>query len=253
MSAEGNAAKLYCLKHIEKLIAAAPSQVRILDLGCGDAGLFVDLLRAYPTVQYVGVEPSLKAARAARRNLEGLGADVLHMPGYALEGKVADIVVSFSVLEHVYNRRRYLECAKRNLAPHGHFFINYDAGHFRRDAGLRDRMKTAVGPVLAALGWERYYQSFVSEDSFRSLIASIGFEPVDVKFFNSCLKSIYRHVPDTGRREIARQWLELELALNDSGLRYTDALADLFSTRNYILRHASASTTTVAFGPARTV
>ncbi len=242
--AKGNAAKLYCLQYIDRLAEARRGALSVLDLGCGAGLNFVTLLRKHPAVHYTGVDPSPEAIAAARRNLRGLDAEVHTGFAYDLRLGPADVVVSFSVLEHVYRRRAYLECARRNLAPDGAFLINYDAGHFVNPGPLRpgtDRWHNLFSPIQAALGRQRSYQSFVREESFRSLIAAVGFRVIDEKVFNTGLKEVYKAVPAGQQGAFMARWLELELELNAMDIRYSDALAGVFRTRNFVLTHAEGA------------
>lgn len=232
--ARGNAAKLYCLRRIEQR-ARGRDRFRIVDLGAGDAANFLPLLRAYPQIEYVAVEPDAAACTVAERNLAGLHASVINAPAYDVDLEPADVVASFSVLEHVYDRPAYLRAVARTLAPDGTSFVNYDAGHFVRPT-LRDRAKTLVGPWLARLGREQWYQSFVREADFRRDAEAAGLEVVETKSFNTDLKRVYRLVPEQSRDAFTAAWLDLELRANELVEPYRDEHATLFMTRNAILR-----------------
>src|SRR3954452_3694870 len=66
----GNTAKLYCLDLLMREIErAGDADYRIVDLGCGNALHFRELLRRYRTVRYVGVEPDPEACAVAEREL----------------------------------------------------------------------------------------------------------------------------------------------------------------------------------------
>lgn len=236
--ARGNAAKLYCLQRLQEL-ARDCQRFRIVDLGAGAAANFVPLLRSLPHVEYVAVEPSAGECERARRNLEGLNAQVVCALAYDADLGPADAVVSFSVLEHVYDRPAYLRAVARNLAPGGHALMNYDSGHFTHPT-LRDRVKTLAGPWLARAGREQWYQSFVRESELRSLVAGADLAVAEAKSFNTALKFVYRRVPEESRDEFTRLWLDFELRLNDLLEPYEDEHATDFMTRNFVLRHASA-------------
>jgi SAM-dependent methyltransferase len=217
----GNAAKLYCLDLIEARARGAAS-LRILDLGCGDGRNFVELLRRFPQVEYVGYDPSQAAVDAARRGLDGLRAEVHRGDVHALKlSPPADVVVSFSVLEHVRRRREYLAAVAPALAVGGVALVNYDAGHFGREATRADRAKTLLR-----------LQAKVDRDEFRSEVASAGLRIADEKAFNTDLKLAFRDVPIERHDEFMRRWLETELYLNGLGLGDRD---DLWRTRNYVL------------------
>ena len=239
---EGNAAKLYCLNWIDRYAASKPDAT-ILDLGCGKALNFVKLLQKYPDLRYVGIEPSPAACELARRNTAGLNATIINGYAYDVFGKYLeeqfDIIVSFSVFEHVYHRLEYLRAAKACLKPEGYFLINYDAGHFIQPASFREWAKNKVGPILARLGQERYYQSFVHDQSFRAMLPQVGFNIREVRGFNTRLKGVYKLIPPENRVEYMSRWFDFEMWLSDLNLPYDDTRADTWFTRNYILTHAS--------------
>lgn len=232
----GNSAKLYCLKWIENFVRDK-SDAKILDLGCGDALNFVPLLKLYPNICYFGIEPDKKSFDEAKKNLNGLNAEILNINAYNLKNKLSekfDILTSFSVLEHILKRLEYLEAAKKFLKDDGHFLINYDSGHFTSG---QEKLKNALCPIFALFGIEKYYQSFVSECDFRNMIDKVGFKIIDEKFFNTNLKTVFKIIPDDKKVEIINRWLEFEIYLNNLGIKYDDSKAVLFGTRNFILVH----------------
>jgi len=231
---QGNAAKLYCLKLIDQLAERHGGSLTILDLGCGEARNFVGLLRKRPRISYIGVDPSSAACEQARHALAGLAADVVHAPAYDVDLGPADVVVSFSVLEHVFHRRRYMACMKRNLAEDGLIFLNYDAGHFVIDSA-RERWRRPVRELFAHLGWEGKYQRFVSEAEFNRLVEEAELRIVEGKFFNTHLKGVYHILPSGKRDAFMQRWLDLEVFLNTLGIEYKDAYASHFMTRNFVL------------------
>ena len=212
----GNTAKLYCLQLIERAAAEMTGTFRIVDLGCGTGSNFVELLRRRPNVAYVGVEPSRRAAEDARRLLPG--AEIVNAPAYDVRVEPAHAVVSFSVLEHVVDRGRYVDAIRANLRADGRAYLNYDSGHFVADADLRERAKALASQVLARLGSESRYRARVREGELASL----------------------RHVPREARPTFTKRWLAFELELNELGIEYRDELASMFRTRNFVLEHAPA-------------
>ncbi len=231
--AVGNTAKLYCLQLIDEAAAEAEGAFRVVDLGCGTGSNFVELLARRPHVAYVGIEPSSAAAEEARRRLPR--AEIVTAPAYDVRVEPADAVVSFSVLEHVVQRARYLEAAAANLRPGGRFYLNYDSGHFVADVDLRERAKAVASQVLARVGSESRYRARVGEHEFRSLAAKAGLRIVEDKVFNTDLKRLYPHVPPDRRELFMERWLAYELELNELGIEYHDELASIFRTRNFVL------------------
>jgi cyclopropane fatty-acyl-phospholipid synthase-like methyltransferase len=235
----GNAAKLYCLNRIDELAELHGGSLTILDLGCGEGRNFVALLKKRTGISYIGVDPSSGACDRARQALAGLAADIVHAPAYDVDLGPADVVVSFSVLEHVFQRHRYMACMRRNLATDGLIFLNYDAGHFVNS--MRERWRRPVRELLARLGRESKYQQFVTEAAFHRLIEEVGLRIVEDKFFNTRLKSIHPTVPAENRSAFMQRWLDLEIFLNTLGIEYKDAYAPHFMTRNFVLALDSRS------------
>lgn len=230
----GNAAKIFCLDFLDRLIRQRGGRLSLLDLGCGAGANFRALLERHPEVTYTGVEPAAGAVEAARQHLAGLNATLVHAAAYDFDRGPFDVVLSFSVLEHVYRRAAYLACARRNLAAGGLLLINYDAGHFVNPT-WRDRAKNIVGPILARAGIERYYQAFVKEDEFMRLAVDAGFEIDDACAFNTALKGLARHVPTAAVPTFNDQWLAFEARLREMLPAYTDEQASVFRTRNFVL------------------
>lgn len=229
----GNAAKLYCLHLLDDAIAKAHGAFRIVDLGCGDGRNFVELLHRHPDVEYVGVDPSRRAVERARQLLPG--AEINNLPAYDARFEPANAVVSFSVLEHVADRMRYMEAVHENLAPQGRAYLNYDSGHFGADATVVERAKAALAVVFAGLGNESRYRARVRSEEFASLLASASLRVLDDKSFNTELKLTYRAIPEARREVFMERWLEFELALNSAGLGYDERV---FRTRNVILERS---------------
>jgi len=218
--AVGNTAKLYCLQLIDRAAAETAEEFRIVDLGCGTASNFVELLRRRPNVSYVGVEPSRAAAEEARRRLPE--AEIVNAAAYGVRVGPGHAVVSFSVLEHVVDRARYLEAVRANLHSEGRVYLNYDSGHFVADADLRERAKALAARLLARLGSESRYRARVHEARFGTLAA--GLLPL---------------VPRERRAGFMASWLAFELQLNELGIKYHDELASIFRTRNFVLEPAA--------------
>lgn len=239
----GNAAKRYCLEWVQQYAHQHAQSLTLLDLGCGNAHYIAPLLRACPNIVFVGIEPDAAECRRAESNLRGLNATIVH--GYAYDDIRAhlphtayDVMLSFSVLEHVYDRPAYLRLIHDCLAPQGHALINYDSGHFT-STYWKERVKTIVGPLLARTGNQAYYQAFVREAEFQGWVREAGLIVREAKMFNlASLKGAYKRVSESERDAYLTRWLALELWLNETSAPYTDADAGLWHTRNFILQRA---------------
>jgi SAM-dependent methyltransferase len=231
----GNSAKDYCLQRAAALARARPDLV-VVDLGCGDGRNVEPLLRAHPSLRYVGIDPSARAIDDARRRLAPYDAELTIGHAYDVELALADVVLSFSVLEHVYDRAPYVRSIARNLKPDGVALVNYDSGHFTIGA---ERWKGPVRRALARLGRDARFQAAVHEGELRRLAADAGLRIEEERFFNTHLKELSRLLPDDARHEFARRWLELELWLNER-IEYRDELAPFLRTRNVVLKRTDA-------------
>ena len=242
----GNSAKLFCLNLIEKIINRQGESLILLDLGCGAAANFIKLLKKHPRLRYVGVEPSSEACEIARKNTSAYNATIINAPAYQLDLEPADIIISFSVLEHVYRRNAYMQAVKKHLKREGVLMINYDSGHFIEPppapiwAVGSERWKNRFGGWMARIGYERYFQAFVREDEFHALLNETGLKALDDKFFNTDLKNVYKLIPSQNIDDYMRRWLEFELYLNQMAIRYDDAMSKWFRTRNFVVSHQNA-------------
>jgi SAM-dependent methyltransferase len=228
----GNTAKLYCLQLLDDSVSRAKGEFRIVDLGCGDGRNFVELLERYSNLCYVGIDASRASVEQARRRLPR--AEIVHASAYGARLEPADAVISFSVLEHVADRPRYMEAVRANLAPAGRAYLNYDSGHFGADATPVERVKAAVARLLGRAGHESRYRAVVRDEEFAALIASMSLRVTDDKGFNTDLKLTYRAVPETQSDVFMERWLAFELELNARGLTYDERI---FRTRNVVLEH----------------
>jgi SAM-dependent methyltransferase len=237
----GNAAKLYCMNWIADYASQHQQPITLLDLGCGTALNFVALLQEFPYVEFVGIEPSASECAKARENLKGLKATVIH--GYAYEAIHAqlpyphyDLVTSFSVFEHVYERLAYLQFIHSCLKPNGYCLMNYDAGHFH-STYWKEHVKTWVGGWLARMGNQSYFQAFVKETDFQQWAVQANLSIQEAKMFNTALKGVYHRIPVQQREAYMQRWLELENWLNTTNIDYSDKDSKTWYTRNYILQH----------------
>lgn len=237
----GNTAKLYCVNWMAQKIALQPDETwTILDLGGGTGNNFVQLMARFPGVHYTSIEPSPSACEVARRTLPAERSTIIQDYAYDIQGRLVtgtfDFVTSFSVMEHVYQRLRYLQSAHACMHDESYLLMNYDAGHFVRPGSLKERLKNIIGPLLANVGIERYYQRFVREADFQAIVRHANLRIVDDKFFNTMLKGIHKEVPADLADEHQKRWLDYELWLNDTGITYRDEVARYWVTRNFIMQ-----------------
>ena len=232
----GNTAKDYCLVRVAALAATTP-ELTLVDLGCGDGRNVEPLLRAHPAIRYVGIDPAPAAIDEASRRLAPYEPELTVGRAYDVELTSADVVLSFSVLEHVYDRPPYVRSITRNLKPDGVAYVNYDLGHFNVRS---ERWKAPIRRALARSGRDDRYQAPVGATELDALVEAAGLRIDEDRFFNTHVKELYRLVPPADRPEAARRWLDLELWLNER-IPYRDELAPLLRTRNVVLKRTDSA------------
>ena len=230
---KGNAAKSRIMGMI--LGTGAEDGARLVfDYGCGRAAYWPKVLDENPWLRLVYYDPNQESMARAKEALAGRAARGLDDPFQEPELS-ADFVVSFSVLEHVHDRKAYLTQAFRHLKPGGTLFLNYDDGHFRNrlslnrpwesKAQVKEFVFNLTARPLAALGILSHYQRRVARDAADRMVQEAGFEIAEVFYSNlPSLKGFYGELEDHGwseedRTEYARKWQELEEFLNARMLR----------------------------------
>lgn len=198
---------------------------RIFDYGCGDGGYWPQILQDYPQIQWWGFEPQTQRRQQAQKRLAGLSAQVVGWEELQNIQINADFIVSFSVLEHVYDRRQYLAMAQKQLAPQGIFYLNYDDGHFRPlldlsqpktwPATLKVAFHNLIAPLLARLGYLAPFQQRVIQTEIDHLVQELGWQVERVFYSNlECLKSFIKTLPDEEKSAFTQVWVEMETTLN---------------------------------------
>jgi SAM-dependent methyltransferase len=252
----GNVAKTGIIGEVLD-VHPGPDPVVVFDYGCGEGGDWARVLTDHPHVRLVGYEPHEPSARRARARLQGLQAEI--HSGDAIESLSlsADCIVTFSVFEHVIDRKQFLDHAKRLLAPSGVLYLNYDDGHFRNQLDLSDTatwspalrafLRTLISGPAAAIGQRSKYQRRVEARDADRLAAAAGFCIDRIDYHNLLdLKGLAKTLPLELQEDYARWWLAAERTLNDRFLvhlaspRYGDT-ANLWTqmvTRTLLLRHA---------------
>lgn len=249
----GNAAKARVLGRI---LADDRPNLSIMDYGAGRGGDWPVVLRERPGLALVCYEPEPNASKALTTALAGLPARVLSDEQFAAERSKADYIVSFSVLEHVYDRSAYFSNAKKFLAEDGEFHLNYDDGHFRTSLDLDERRDLKVNlaetlinrsaGVWHRLGREHLYQARVSKSDATRLAAEAGFRVVEDRYENlRSLKHLAKTIPPERTQEFTRWWIDVEDQLNNRFRAHSeDRMGDdtnlwrEMASRTLVLKHA---------------
>lgn len=230
----GNAAKTWVLQRL--LDDGARS---VIDHGCGAGGHWPDVLADHPGISYLGWDPNRRSAAKARRR--GLNVST-EFPFVRV-----DAVVSFSVLEHVRDRARYMAEARAVLSDEGRFYLNYDDGHFRTrfdpDLSMRDNVESAKALIHNRLA--RFmgsgYQRRVTPGEAYHLARRVGLEIVESRYHNlEAFKWLSRYCDGD---EFMAMWADVEERLNaevdvrDERLRGDDSvLWQVMASKTLVLR-----------------
>lgn len=214
----GNCAKYYVQKNITAIIEGRIAQgttTTIVDMGCGDGSKWHWLAEKdwEDDVRYVGFDLDPAAINRARKTFPAW--TFVAGPAYAMKEIVleSDLVVSFSTLEHVYQRRLFLDAARSIMTPSSLFYLNYDNGHF---FGHAEWKRNVFGPMLARLGVERFYQSAVSQGEIEALLEAVGFDAVEELNFHQATNKGFHEVftGSPAMREYMDVWLDYELRID---------------------------------------
>lgn len=251
----GNAAKMEVLARLVGRLKSRDRPLKVFDYGCGSGGDWPRILAEVEGFELVGYEPHEKSANEARRRLGG-SARVLSGDSLSSLDLAADVIVSFSVFEHVHDRPAYLATAKRLLAPGGTFYLNYDDGHFRVALDVdrpgdwmhqgRVLMHNAMAPALARLGRTANYQKRVERADADAMVAAAGLCAEEAFYSNlGSAKALYKGLPEDRRQVFCRAWVDFERKVNETCLFEmpemergdTASLWSVMPSRTLVLRH----------------
>jgi SAM-dependent methyltransferase len=121
----------YTRSAVETLIRCCPAlsegkSVRLLDVGCGQGSYLLELGRALPSMEALGIDPTPSVATQARMNVASLGSRVrVEEGGIAKVSETFDLVLINQIL-HVIGRQESLALlgqARERLVDGGYIFI----------------------------------------------------------------------------------------------------------------------------------
>lgn len=236
----GNAAKA----RIIKKLAAEPRPITVFDYGAGTGGHWPEILSQLENVSLVCFEPHTRSNARLVERLSGLNARVVT----ELDGVKADYVVSFSVLEHVYDRFAYMATARRLLKPGGTFFLSYDDGHFRGRLELarpsfgpvREHLANLAAPILPKIGLVSRYQRRVIRREVDALVAKANFRVVGERYENlDSMKRLSAAMPLDLIGSFMDAWIALEDDLNK---RFSTTGPAMFGDTNVLWREMGTRT-----------
>lgn len=219
---QGNIEKIRIL---DEVLSSGDGPVKVLDFGAGRGGDWVNVLQDNPNLFLYAYEPAISSRReliekfTGVENVQCISEDELKIL------KDIDYIVSFSVFEHVVDKRNYLKLAYDALKQNGIFYLNYDDGHFRGvlDFYRFDELKKVIREFIYHWRFRKgigsknpdEYRHRVTLEEAGNLIKDAGFTIGSVRFGNlSNFKDLTKTVPEGSKEEFADFWLSVEDELN---------------------------------------
>lgn len=142
---------------------------RVIDVGAGYGILLDEWRRLHPSAQMLAIEPSAVLARECRAKglevVEDVAENVTEYQG------VADLVVCFEVLEHVYDPLAFVRTLSGFARPGGYVFVSTLGVDGFDIQVLWDKSNSIFPP---------HHINFLSVKGFQRLFARAGLEDVDV-------------------------------------------------------------------------
>lgn len=211
----GNAAKQWILEQIDT--SAAERNVDLVDFGCGAGSVWPEFLREHQNISYWGFDFNRKELEKAKRVMEGIPnaqVSVADAQTELVKDSSADIVTSFSALEHIVDLPAFLKRVAAALRPGGIAYLNYDAGHFRSH-DVQERLMVPISQVLAKFGVEGPYMKEVDDARLCVFAKEAGLTVEGLRKNNvSGLECFYKK--HASNDSAVRAWFEYEDALNAS-------------------------------------
>lgn len=151
---------------IQEVIQGKSGSIRVLELGCGTASYVPAMIEKYPLLEYVGIEPIKESFDKALVILKDVPrTKVSFQLGYdsieGLEDNSFDVVISFSVLEHVKQLGRFLDLSVRYVKQGGIMVHRYDLGHALYPGSIKERLHVWLGNTVPSILPETKFVRYV--------------------------------------------------------------------------------------------
>lgn len=159
---------------------------KVVDLGCGEAGCWEEVLTRNPQLDLFLFEPDPKVLAKAKTRVTGPNVRFSSNPD-DIPTAETDVVTCFAVLEHVWDLEKFFVLVKRILNSDGKAILNYDDGHFRNymylhrslSFRLRNQLKTKLHFLWKLMKWYSKYQRPIDATHLRSIYTTLGFEEIN--------------------------------------------------------------------------
>lgn len=178
---------------LEKLIEESGLRApRVLELGCGTARYMPYVLKQFPEMYYVGLEPNTSSYAEAVKNIGSVPQVTLYNRlGYGtiegVESASFDIVYSISALEHVKDLRAFITMSGTYVKRGGLLVHRYDLGHALYPTSLKERLHAFLGNTVPMILPVDKFVRYVPEHEVTSLCTEVDCVPY---------KSTYHQMPN---------------------------------------------------------
>ena len=158
----------------------------VTDLGGGKGDRWVSVLSKFPNLNLNFFEPDKTELGIAKTKIKG--KNVIFFDGTKnIENESQDLVYSFAVLEHVWDKQMFFNEIARILKKNGVAYISYDDGHFRnylyRDKSYsfqyRNFIKTKLHKLWQLTRWYSKYQYPVNPAELLTIVNSVKLSIID--------------------------------------------------------------------------
>ena len=158
----------------------------VTDLGGGKGDRWVSILLKFPDLNLTFFEPDKNELRVAKTKIKG--SNVIFLDSTKnIRSESQDIVYSFAVLEHVWDKQMFFNEIARILKKDGVAYISYDDGHFRnylyRDKSysfqFRNFLKTKLHKLWHLFRLYSKYQYPVNPADLLTIVNSVQLRIID--------------------------------------------------------------------------
>jgi SAM-dependent methyltransferase len=126
--------------------------VSILDIGCYDAAMFLELKKAKKNIDYTGIDNDPMALKIAQQRGANIGSVNFEVSELPFPPESFDIVIVAELLEHLRDPAKLLQKAKEMLKPGGVILISLP-----NECNLYQRIKVLFGKGIDGTGFEPGY------------------------------------------------------------------------------------------------
>lgn len=149
---------------------------KILDLGSGQSKNWIPLLKKYPSLQYIGIEPKKSDAEIARNLLKNFkNIKIYNQLAYKIDNlNNFDICISISVLEHVKQLEKFLISSIESVKSGGYIIHRYDLGHSLYPGSFKERLQVFLGNNFPKLLPEKKFVRYLDEKKICKFLEENG-------------------------------------------------------------------------------